>query len=218
MKALARAPRVDVRLPVAVPVDEPRGSRIPWVALGMIVLFTVIFLAERAFSFEHGVSAMSWRSTVALGGADRDLVLGQGQVWRISTAPLLHGSVEHLAGNAAVLAFAGFGLERLIGRAWFAAIFAFGAIAGAVFSVAANPPWAVSVGASGGMHGPAHRRLCLQLPSRGARVTARACAGGSIASSFPRSSRSARPEAAQSTTAPTSAAPSPASSVAQRNS
>ena len=56
-----------------------------------------------------------------------------------------------LAGNAAVLAFAGFGLERLIGRAWFAAIFAFGAIAGAVASIAANSPWAVSVGASGGI-------------------------------------------------------------------
>ena len=54
-----------MRLPVADLADDPRGSRIPWVALGMIALFTVIYLAERAFSFEHGAADMSWRSTVA---------------------------------------------------------------------------------------------------------------------------------------------------------
>ncbi len=132
--------------------EEARASRVPWVTLGMILLFTAIFIGEHRFAFEHGSgAAISWRSTIALGGVDRQLVVGEGQWWRLFTAPLLHGSAEHLVGNMAVLAFAGFGLERLIGRAWFVTVFAFGALAGAVASIALNAPWLVSVGASGGI-------------------------------------------------------------------
>ena len=139
--------------PTANPVAtaEESAGRIPFVTAGLIGLFIVIYLGEQTFGFEHAQAAFSYRTSLAMGGVDRDLVLGQGQWWRVLTAPLLHGSVSHLVGNAVVLAFAGFGLERLIGRGWFAAIFAFGAIAGAIASLALNPPWQVSIGASGGI-------------------------------------------------------------------
>ncbi len=151
LKAIIRAETY--ARPAAEPVadEEPRASRVPWVTIGMIALFTAIFFGEQTFAFEHGGGTISWRSTMALGGVDRQLVVAEGQWWRLFTAPLLHASVEHLVGNAVVLLFAGFGLERLIGRAWFAAIFTFGAIAGAVASISLNPPWMLSVGASGGI-------------------------------------------------------------------
>jgi rhomboid protease GluP len=150
----AKAPAV-ARLRAASGVtevaDEARGSRIPLVTLALIGVFTLLYLGERRFGFEHATAPFSYRTIIALGGVDRDLVVGQGQWWRLLTAPTLHGSIEHLVGNAAVMALVGAGLERLIGRAWFAAIFAYGAIAGSICSVAMNAPWTVSVGASGGI-------------------------------------------------------------------
>ncbi len=150
--AAQRAPEApSAPIVASVDEDEATASRIPLVTLGLIGAFTIIFLAERKFAFEHGAAPFSYRTTIAMGGVDRDLVIGQGQWWRILTAPMLHGSVSHLVGNAAVMALVGAGLERLIGRAWFAAIFAYGAMAGCVCSIAMNGHWTVSVGASGGI-------------------------------------------------------------------
>lgn len=149
--AARQAPSARRPQPATEAAEEARGSRVPFVTLGLIGVFTLIYLGEQKFGFEHAAAPFSYRTIIALGGVDRDRVVGQGQWWRLLTAPILHGSIEHLVGNAAVMALVGAGLERLIGRAWFAAIFFYGAIAGTICSVAMNAPWTVSVGASGGI-------------------------------------------------------------------
>ena len=153
--------------PAALPADAPRWaiesddidffSRIPLVAIGLIVLLTLIFMAEQTFGFEPG-PAESHRSLVALGADGRNLVLGQGQWWRPVTAILLHGSWEHLIGNSIALMIAGLMLERRLGRAWFASIFVIGGLAGALASLACNPPDMIGVGASGAI-------MALLIPS-----------------------------------------------------
>jgi hypothetical protein len=62
---------------------------------------------------------------------------------------LLHGNLSHILGNTLALLFAGWILERVIGHAWFAALFVLGALGGAAGSLAANAPNVISVGASG---------------------------------------------------------------------
>jgi rhomboid protease GluP len=146
------------RTPAAVPVEPSMQSvawpswlsRIPFASLLITAALVVIFLAEVRHAADAGPGlAMSHSTLVAMGGLSRDLVSGQGQWWRLFTAPLLHGSFAHIAGNAAVLLLVGWLLEPLIGTAWFAAIFTVGAFGGACASMIMNPAEVVTVGASG---------------------------------------------------------------------
>jgi rhomboid protease GluP len=93
-------------------------------------------------------ASLSLRDCVALGGVGRYLVFQEKEWWRIFTAPFLHGGVAHLLGNTAALVFAGLALERIVGRAWLAALFVIGATAGSIGSLAYSNG-VVSVGASG---------------------------------------------------------------------
>jgi rhomboid protease GluP len=77
------------------------------------------------------------------------LVIESGEWYRILTAPLLHGGVEHILLNGIALGLAGYVLEPMIGRAWFGALFVVGALCGALFSLMLNSAVIVSVGASG---------------------------------------------------------------------
>ncbi|HEY4124716.1 MAG TPA: rhomboid family intramembrane serine protease [Rhizomicrobium sp.] len=95
-----------------------------------------------------GPGTPSLQTLVALGGAGQKLVFADGQWWRVFTAPLMHANVEHIVSNAIALLVAGWLLEPLIGRAWFAAIFFIGALAGSIASLAMTDT-IVSVGASG---------------------------------------------------------------------
>jgi rhomboid protease GluP len=127
------------------PVELPY---IPLATLAIIALLTVIYLAEQAFGFEHGVQ-QTYRSLLAFGAVSGDLVLKGGQWWRPVTAMLLHGGVGHLVGNCVALLIAGMMLERRIGGVWFAAIFVLGGLAGSAASITSDPPATISVGASG---------------------------------------------------------------------
>jgi membrane associated rhomboid family serine protease len=55
--------------------------------------------------------------------------------------------------NAFALWIAGRTLERLVGHAWFAAIYAVCALAGSIGSLELNPPGIIGVGASGAIMG-----------------------------------------------------------------
>jgi rhomboid protease GluP len=89
----------------------------------------------------------------ALGALNKSLVLEDGQWWRLFSAPLLHGGPLHIVFNGIALFFAGAVLENVIGRAWFAAVFAVSAVTGAAMSLLINPDGLVSVGASGAIMG-----------------------------------------------------------------
>src|SRR5258708_21896297 len=80
------------------------------------------------------------------------------------SAPFLHAGLIHLSLNGFVLLWAGPVLEGLLGRTWFAAIYAVSAVAGVILSMALSPASAGSVGASGAPMGFLATPLLVSLP------------------------------------------------------
>lgn len=139
-RPLARsAPVPGLRFPRNAPVR---------VTLLLLLMIAAVFLAELSLAPLLDASAM-----IALGGLKRDLVLQEGQWYRLVSAVFLHGSMIHLCCNAIVLGFAGWNLERMIGSRWLAAVYGISALTGAGMSMASNPENVVSVGASGAIMG-----------------------------------------------------------------
>jgi len=127
---------------------------IPVLTLCLIVLLLFIFGAEKRLAFDVGKNGvLSVGSLIAFGAISYDLVIGSGEWWRVSLAPLLHASYSHLLGNSFALLFVGARLEPMIGRGWLAMIFIASAIGGVAGSLLGNPPGLTSVGASGAITG-----------------------------------------------------------------
>jgi rhomboid protease GluP len=123
----------------------------PWLTAAIIAVLAAIFAAEIAFGVGGAdrLKQPTVATLVAFGGLMGKLVVESGEWYRMLTAPLLHGGFEHIALNAISLGFAGYVLEPMIGRAWFAALFVVGALCGSLLSLALNSGVIVSVGASG---------------------------------------------------------------------
>jgi rhomboid protease GluP len=140
-------------MPVLAPEPEfgLAGFRQPWLTYAMLLGLVGVFVAEQMFAVTPAgpLQRASVLTLRALGGLNRTAVLEQGEWYRLVTAPLLHADLGHLLGNGFALLLAGFTLERLIGRAWYFALFVLGGIGGSLASLAVNPPILVSVGASG---------------------------------------------------------------------
>ncbi len=136
-----------------------KGERGPPVAtIALVLVLAGAFLVEIGFSNAGlhggaGVLKPDLATLDRLGALDKRLVLDQGQWWRLLTAPLLHGGVEHILLNSFALLLISPRLEKLIGSGWYAADFAVSALAGGLLSLALNPMSLVSVGASGGIMG-----------------------------------------------------------------
>jgi rhomboid protease GluP len=145
---LLDSPREIVVMPAPVAV-APRSF--PWLTTAIIAALAAIFAAEVMFGVGGGdLSKQPTLSTLlAFGGLMGRLVTESGEWYRLFSAPLLHGGVLHIALNAVSIGLAGYVLEPLIGRAWFAALFVIGALTGALLSLALNSDVIVSVGASG---------------------------------------------------------------------
>ena len=134
--------------------DNKLVADLPILTFGMILFLVLVFLLEKRWAFDIGAgSELSLRSLIALGATSRDLVIDQGQWWRIALAPILHASTSHVVGNSIALAFIGMRLEPMIGRGWFLLIFVVSAIGGVAGSLYGNPSFISSVGASGAITG-----------------------------------------------------------------
>jgi rhomboid protease GluP len=131
---------------------------LPWLTLALLAALIAVFAAEVAPGLDPpsgpaGFLEPSLRTLSALGGSNWTLVVERGEWWRLVSAPFLHLNLLHLALNGLVLLWGGWLVERTLGRAWFAAIYAVSAVCGVVVSLAINPPSVVSVGASGALMG-----------------------------------------------------------------
>jgi rhomboid protease GluP len=135
--------------PAAMPEHRPF-----LLTYSLLAVLLAVFAGEYVFRTgpEAGFLDPSITTLIALGALDKSLVL-EGQWWRLFSAPLLHGGLIHIALNGVALFFAGAVLENVIGRAWFAAVFAVSGVTGAAMSLVINPPSLVSVGASGAIMG-----------------------------------------------------------------
>lgn len=148
IQGLLDSPREEVVAPQQVVVAE---RSFPWLTVAIVAVLVAIFAAEVMYGIGGGDR---WKqptisTLLAFGGLMGRLVTQSGEWYRLFSAPLLHGGFEHIALNAVSIGVAGYVLEPLIGRAWFAALFVIGALTGALFSLALNSDVIVSVGASG---------------------------------------------------------------------
>ncbi len=133
------------------------------------------------------VRGVSWISPtvgdlVTWGGNFGPRTLG-GQPWRLLSAAFLHGGALHLAMNMFVLWSSGPVIERIFGRARFAAVYLFAAVFGGIASVALHP-LNVSVGASGAVFGLYGAFGAFLLRERGSIPRAVLARLGRVAGSF----------------------------------
>jgi rhomboid protease GluP len=125
-------------------VQSLRGNAVvTYILLGMTIFIFVLQLA----------------SEYLLGGTDLPAVLGMkinqeiiaGQLWRLITPVLLHGSILHIGFNMYALSIFGPGLERHFGHWRFLALYVISGFAGNVMSFLFSP--AASLGSSTAIFG-----------------------------------------------------------------
>jgi membrane associated rhomboid family serine protease len=145
-QSLTSEPRVETRPGFAARL----AARVPWFTLTLTGVLVTRFVAELRSATDFTAPYSPGHFTLlAAGASGRIPVLEHGEWWRLFTATVLHGSLEHLIGNIVTFLIVGFLLEPMIGIGWFSAIYFTGGFAGAVLSTLLNDPEALSVGASG---------------------------------------------------------------------
>ena len=124
---------------------ERRMRRLPPVTVSIVGVLAAIFVLE------IGLGALASREAiVAMGALVRESVAA-GQYWRVVSATLLHGGVDHLVGNAIALFILGMICEHAFGRGQFVVLYVLSGVGGSLVSLltSAGP----SVGASGAIFG-----------------------------------------------------------------
>ena len=150
-KVLAAPREADADLAPPAPIAL---SGFPTLTVALLVSLAAIFAMEIVFGIGQWTGPLqpTIETLVGFGGLERSLVQA-GEWRRLILAPFLHADAFHLAMNGLALYIAGMRLERLIGRAWFGAMYVVGALCGSLASLAFNSPSIVSVGASGAIMG-----------------------------------------------------------------
>ncbi len=132
--------------PAEVPVRVNLPARKPVVTYVLLGVTVAVYLLQML-------------SGALFGGNDYLLLLGakineyilRGEVWRLFTPALLHGSVLHIAFNMYALYSLGGSLERYYGHRRFLVLYTIGAFAGNTLSFLLSPK--ISVGASTAIFG-----------------------------------------------------------------
>lgn len=153
VEGLLTSPRETVDL--TQPVVATASFGFPVLTTAILAVLCAIFAAEIVFGIDPWTNLLEPTivTLVAFGGLSSKLVLQSGQWYRLLSAPFLHVDAGHLAMNGIALFMAGRALEGLIGRAWFGALYAIGALTGSLFSLMINPASIIAVGASGAIMG-----------------------------------------------------------------
>lgn len=126
--------------------DLWRGRRVPWVTalvVGLILQFEF---------FVPGLAARGFFPFPLVFTRDTTAILERGEGWRLVSYAFLHSGFAHVTSNAAGLAVACWGLERLIGRVATVVVLVASIVVGGVAS-ALLLPQIQSVGISGGDFG-----------------------------------------------------------------
>jgi rhomboid protease GluP len=124
---------------------ERRMRRLPPVTLAIIGVLAVTFVAEA------GRGALASRAGIVAAGALVRERVAASEYWRLLSATLLHGGVDHLVGNAIALYILGMLCEHAFGRGQFVLLYVASALAGSLVSLLTSP--GPSVGASGAIFG-----------------------------------------------------------------
>ncbi len=155
MKGLMAKPRLADADLTPKPVAALPDNRPLSLTYGLLAVLLAVYACEYVFRIGPGSGFLDPGITTlaALGALDKLQVFEEGQWWRLFSAPLLHGGPLHILFNGVALFFAGVVLENVIGRAWFAGVFAVSAVSGSAMSLLINADSLISVGASGAIMG-----------------------------------------------------------------
>jgi rhomboid protease GluP len=136
-------------LPPAAPPPGPISLRLPststrltFIILGLTIL---VYLLQTASTYLFGYDL-----PLMLGAKEGDLIR-QGQLWRLITPVLLHGSLLHIGFNMYALFSFGMGLERRFGHVRFLVLYLLAGFAGNVLSFLFSS--GISVGSSTSIFG-----------------------------------------------------------------
>jgi rhomboid protease GluP len=124
---------------------ERRMRRFPPVTAAIIAVLAAFFLLEIA------ADALASEEAIARAGALVREAVFAGQYWRLLSATMLHGSLDHLTGNAIALFVLGMICEHAFGLRQYVILYVASALAGSVLSMATSA--GPSVGASGAIFG-----------------------------------------------------------------
>ena len=119
--------------PAYPPVTPPRPTFRPWVTYVLLGLSVVVFMGQVASELILGYDLPA-----ALGVKANNLI-EQGQLWRLFTPMLLHGSVVHIALNMYALMSFGPLLERHFGRWRYLSLYVLSGFTGNVLSFVLSP-------------------------------------------------------------------------------
>lgn len=134
VEPVAPAPRI--RLPLTRP-------RIVYIILGMIALTFVLQTVQGGSTNTAALERL---------GAQVNLRVAQGEMWRLLTAMFLHIGLMHLAFNSWALFSLGRDIEAFYGSIWFVAIYFIAGMFGNLAYYLLGG-WILSAGASGGVFG-----------------------------------------------------------------
>ena len=136
--------------PQTVSVAFPQSAPyVTYAIIGVTVVFYLLQLGSVAvFGNPTSFGNIDWLEVF---GARINDAIKAGQVWRLFTPALLHGSITHILFNMYALLSLGTGLERYFGRWRFFALYVLGAFAGNVASFLFTDGY--SVGASTAVFG-----------------------------------------------------------------
>lgn len=137
----APQPAPEVRVSVKLPAQKPT---VTYVLIGV----TVLIYGLQTLSTSISSNGIDW--PFILGGKINELIL-KGQVWRLFTPALLHGSLLHIAFNMYALFSLGSTMERYYGHGRFLLLYVIGAFCGNSLSFVLSPN--PSLGASTAVFG-----------------------------------------------------------------
>jgi len=140
-------------IPAQQPVRVPLPQSAPYVTYAIIAVTVVFYILQIAsvviFGYPSAASTnLDW---LELFGARINDFIRAGQVWRLLTPALLHGSIPHIFFNMYALFSLGVSLERYFGHGRFLVLYVLGAFAGNVTSFLFTNGY--SVGASTAIFG-----------------------------------------------------------------
>lgn len=140
------ADMLDESAPVDHRLDFEAGmTYAPPLTLAILLAIAAVFVWQISAN-----TLESQESIIAAGALVRDRVL-QGEYWRLLSATMLHGGIDHLLGNAISLYILGMAAEHAYGSPRMLGIYLVSGIAGSLLSLATGP--GPSVGASGAIFG-----------------------------------------------------------------
>jgi rhomboid protease GluP len=134
--------------PVRVPLPQS-APYVTYAIIGVTVTFYILQVASvLVFGYPSSYGNIDW---LELYGARINDFIRMGQIWRLFTPALLHGSIPHIFFNMYALYSIGIGLEKYFGRRRYLLLYVLGAFTGNVTSFLFTTGY--SVGASTAIFG-----------------------------------------------------------------